>query len=147
MFQKKCCRQYQNTHFMFSNFFSPENRAIYNVMRKNMEGPDRSELTIRPIRFTYWVTKATDTHSEYVILIPFPQQRWLQEWALLLLFKYTACLVLCKGSFVRRSLELRMPDDDMAWTEYVYNICRIKQTVFGCTRISVNAKSSWAFEK
>ena len=26
-----------------------------------------------------WITKATDTHSEYVILIAFPRQKWLQE--------------------------------------------------------------------
>jgi len=26
---------------------------------------------------TWWVTKATDIHSEYVILIAFPQQQWL----------------------------------------------------------------------
>jgi hypothetical protein len=29
---------------------------------------------IRRIRFACWITKATDTHSEYVILIAFPRQ-------------------------------------------------------------------------
>jgi hypothetical protein len=28
---------------------------------------------IRRMRFAYWITKATDTHSEYVILIVFPR--------------------------------------------------------------------------
>jgi len=27
------------------------------------------------VRFAYWVTEATDTHSEYVVLIAFPQQQ------------------------------------------------------------------------
>jgi hypothetical protein len=34
---------------------------------------------IRPTRFACWITKATDTHSEYVILIVFPRQKWLHE--------------------------------------------------------------------
>jgi hypothetical protein len=28
------------------------------------------------MRFACWIIKATDTHSEYVILIAFPQQKW-----------------------------------------------------------------------
>ena len=37
----KSCRENQNTHFMFNNFFF-ENRAVYDIMSKNMvesEGP------------------------------------------------------------------------------------------------------------
>jgi len=30
-----------------------------------------------------WITKATNTHSEYVILIAFPLQQWLRERALM----------------------------------------------------------------
>jgi hypothetical protein len=30
---------------------------------------------IRRMRFTCWITKATDTHVEYVILIAFPRQQ------------------------------------------------------------------------
>ena len=26
-----------------------------------------------------WITKATDTHSEYVTLVAFPRQHWLYE--------------------------------------------------------------------
>jgi hypothetical protein len=36
---------------------------------------------IRRMRFAWWITKATDTHSQYVILIAFPQQQWLLERA------------------------------------------------------------------
>ena len=33
----------------------------------------------RRIRFVCWVTKAANTHSEYVILIFYPGQQWLRE--------------------------------------------------------------------
>jgi hypothetical protein len=48
---------------------------------------------IRRMRFACWVTKATNTHSEYVILIAFPRQQWLQKRASLLRYTYIACLV------------------------------------------------------
>jgi len=34
-----------------------------------------------------------DTHSEYVILIAFPQQQWLHEHATVLCYAYIACIV------------------------------------------------------
>ena len=35
----KSCRENQNTHFMFNDvFFSPENRAVYEIMWKNTMG-------------------------------------------------------------------------------------------------------------
>jgi len=40
----KVCREYQNTHFMFSNFFFFENRALYEVMCKNTVQPDRPQM-------------------------------------------------------------------------------------------------------
>jgi hypothetical protein len=30
------CRENHNTHFMFENFFFSENRAVYEIMWKNM---------------------------------------------------------------------------------------------------------------
>jgi hypothetical protein len=48
---------------------------------------------IRRMRFACPITKATDTHSEYVILIAFPRQQWLRERVLLLRYTYVACLV------------------------------------------------------
>jgi hypothetical protein len=39
---------------------------------------------LRPMCILCWITKATDTHSEYVIVIAFPQQQWLGESARLL---------------------------------------------------------------
>ena len=39
---------------------------------------------IRRMRFACWITKATDGHSEYVILIAFAPQQWLRERASML---------------------------------------------------------------
>ena len=35
---------------------------------------------LRRLHIACWITKTTDTHSEYVILIAFPLQEWLREW-------------------------------------------------------------------
>jgi hypothetical protein len=37
--------------------------------------------TIRRMRFACWIIKATDTHSEYAILIAFALQQWFRERA------------------------------------------------------------------
>jgi hypothetical protein len=39
------------------------------------------------MRFACWITKDTDTHSEYVILSIFAQQQWLRESATLFRLK------------------------------------------------------------
>ena len=49
------------------------------------------------MRIVCWMTKATDTHSEYVILIAFPRRHWLREHASVL-YTYTASLVLSSKS-------------------------------------------------
>jgi hypothetical protein len=47
---------------------------------------------IRRMRIACWLTKATDTHSEYVILIAFPLQQ-LFRTLVLLFFTCSTCLV------------------------------------------------------
>jgi hypothetical protein len=48
-------------------------------------------MTIQHMHFACQITKATDTHSEYVIVIAFPQQRLLREHASMLMV-YIHCL-------------------------------------------------------
>jgi hypothetical protein len=48
---------------------------------------------IRRMRFACWITKATDTHSEYVIFIGFELQQWLHERLSMLRYTYIDCLV------------------------------------------------------
>jgi hypothetical protein len=44
-----------------------------------MVEPDWPQMTKWRMRIAYWIPKATNTHSEYLILVPFPQQQWLHE--------------------------------------------------------------------
>ena len=56
----------KSRHFMFNNVF--RKCAFYEIMWKNMTQPDRPQIAMR---IASWITKVTDTHSEYVILIVF----------------------------------------------------------------------------
>jgi len=62
-------------------------------MWKNILEPGRLQMTIWPMRFVCWITKATDTHSEYVILIAFPLQHWSTECFPVIRYTYIGCLV------------------------------------------------------
>ena len=44
-------------------------------------GQATDDNIIQRMHFACWITKATDTHSQYVILIAFPQQQWSHERA------------------------------------------------------------------
>jgi hypothetical protein len=41
--------------------------------------PDRPHMTIWRMRITCWITKAKNTHSEFVLLIALPLQQWLYK--------------------------------------------------------------------
>jgi hypothetical protein len=56
-------------------------------------------MTIWRMRIECWITKATNIHSEYVSLITFPLEQWLQERASLLRYMYIACLVHVKNCY------------------------------------------------
>ena len=79
---------------MFSNSPPPENRALYEIMRKNMVERGRPQMTIWRMRIACWIRKATNTHSGCVILIVFPQQQRLHEPASVLRSTCFACLVI-----------------------------------------------------
>jgi hypothetical protein len=89
----KSCRENQNTRFVFHNFFSVETPAIYDIMWKNIVQPDSPLMTVCRMRIACWITKSTDTHSEYVALISFPLQQRLHELAAMSRYTYVACLV------------------------------------------------------
>jgi hypothetical protein len=58
---------------MFNTVFF-ENRVVYEIKWKNILEPGRAQMTMH---IACWIPKSTNTHSEYVILIVFPIQRWL----------------------------------------------------------------------
>jgi hypothetical protein len=44
---------------------------------KNIVHPGTPQITIWRLRVACWIPKATNTHSQYVILTAFPLQQWL----------------------------------------------------------------------
>ena len=58
--------------------------AVYEIIRKKVAAPDRPQMAVWCMRFACWISKAIDTHSEYVIPTAFPLQLWLRESAWML---------------------------------------------------------------
>jgi hypothetical protein len=90
MFQKKNFEKI--THFMFNNFFL-ENPTVYEIRWKSTVETDGPHMTIWRMRIAYWITRAINTHLEYVIIIAFPLQQWLRERASMLPSTHIACPV------------------------------------------------------
>ena len=65
----KSCRGNQNIRFMLNNFF------LLKIRQTTYDN------IIRRLRFTCWITKATDTHSEYLIFSASSLQESLRERA------------------------------------------------------------------
>jgi hypothetical protein len=87
----RSCRKNKNT-FNVRYIFSPENRAVCEIMWKNVVERGWPQMTIWRMRSAYWIPKSINTHSEYVILIAFPLQQWLHAHASVLRHTYIACL-------------------------------------------------------
>jgi len=80
-------RENQNTLFIFNTF--SENRAVYEITWKKFVDPGMPRL----IHFACWITKATNSYSEFVILIAFPQRQRVRECASALHYAYIVCLL------------------------------------------------------
>ena len=92
MFQTKVVEKIE-THILYSITFF-ENRALYEIMWKNIVKSNRPQMKIRCMRIACSIPTATDTHSEYVIFIAFPLQQWLHECGSMLRCTYITCHVL-----------------------------------------------------
>ena len=99
----KSCREAQNTHFMFNSFFFFENRAVYEIMRKNKVELDRPQMTWT-MRIACSIPKATNTHSDYVMRIIFSAMIMVEGTRLdvRLYVHCLSCSTLKQGNFRRR---------------------------------------------
>jgi len=88
------------THILHSVTSFIENHAVYEIMWKNIVQPGRPQMTVRRMHIALYITKVTNTHSEYVILGAYPLQQRLHERASLLGYVYIGCL----GLFFERYL-------------------------------------------
>ena len=67
---------------MFNNGFFFENSAVYEIIWKNMEQPDRPQMTYpKSICFACRITKSKKVHSKHVIRNALPWQELLRERA------------------------------------------------------------------
>jgi hypothetical protein len=78
--------------FFVQNIFRNSCR-LYEITRKNIVETDRPQMAIRRMRIACWIPKATNTHSECVILLAFPLQKWLHERFSVLRYMNITCFV------------------------------------------------------
>jgi hypothetical protein len=76
---EKRCRKNRNTNCMFRNFFSKIVPFVSYVAKYGTARQPTDDNTIWCMPIACWITNATNTHSEYVILIAFPRQQLLHE--------------------------------------------------------------------
>jgi hypothetical protein len=90
MFQTKFVKKIKK-HILCSITFS-RNCAVYETMCRNMAEPKRTQMAIWHTCFASWITKATDTHTEYVILIAYSWEQWVCECTSMLQYMKTPVL-------------------------------------------------------
>jgi hypothetical protein len=76
----KICREKQSINSFFSKSCTVWD-SVENYGRVRQATDDN---IIQHINIVCWITKATDTHSEYVIFIVLPREQWLYESTLTL---------------------------------------------------------------
>ena len=77
---------------MFNNFFLQSYNLWDNAEKVCIHGEDTDENIIWRMRIACWITKDTDTHSEYVTMV-FHGKNCSCESASVLRYTYIACLV------------------------------------------------------
>ena len=93
MFQTKVVEKIK-THISCSvTFFFRKSCRLWDNVGKYCRAGQATDNNVA-LSVPCWIPKATNTHSEYVILIAFPLQACLQEGACILRYAYIACLVL-----------------------------------------------------
>ena len=101
-------RRSRHTFYFQEPFFF--NRAIYEIMRKYTVESCRPPMATWRTRTACWIPRATNKHSEYVILTAFPRKQWLNKRASVLRYTYIAYLVLLSKwlpVYVHNIIELR----------------------------------------
>jgi len=87
-------RMRKSKYTFYVQKFFPENNHLWdNVEKCGRVGHATSNNIIWCVCFACQITKATDTHSEYIILIAFPRQQWVCECASILCHLYFAHLI------------------------------------------------------
>jgi hypothetical protein len=62
MFKSEVVEEIKTRFYVQYLFFPPENRAVYEIIWKNIVEPDRPQMTIWRMRIAFWISKASSTH-------------------------------------------------------------------------------------
>ena len=85
------------THILCLITFFRKLWLLWNNVEKYVRARQaKDDNIIRRMRYARWITKATDTHSEYVILFAFLRLQCIRESASVLRYTCIACLVLIR---------------------------------------------------
>jgi hypothetical protein len=71
----KSYRENQNMHFILKTFFSRKSCRFWDNVDKCGRARQATDDIIRRMRTACWISKATDTHWLYVLIIAFPLQQ------------------------------------------------------------------------
>jgi hypothetical protein len=91
MFQTESLEKIKKTQFCSVAFSRKSCHSWDNVEKYCRRRHATDGNTIIALECTCWISKATDTHSEYVILIAFPRHQWLYNGTSML-YSYIHCL-------------------------------------------------------
>ena len=79
-------------------------------MRKNIAVPKKTQMTVWRMNILLWIRKATNTHSEYVVVIAFPLQQWFLDTPLnIALYVHCLCCYLFDFLFCIDTERLLLP--------------------------------------
>jgi len=98
MFQTKVAKEIKTKILRAIMFF--ESRFFCDILKCARARQAKDENIIRRTRFLCWIPKATNTHSQYAILIAFLLQQWLHDRASLLRYTYIGCIVKSHCGFI-----------------------------------------------
>ena len=77
--EQKLQTESNHTFYVRKRFIG--NRAVCEIMWKNIVKTGRPQITILLMLIAWWIPKTTNTHSDCVKHIAFPLQQWLYEGA------------------------------------------------------------------
>jgi hypothetical protein len=75
-----------------------KNRAFYKIVWKNAVENGRPRMIIWRMRSAGWITKVTNTDSEYVTFIASPRQQRLHERSSALIYMHISCLIVVNSA-------------------------------------------------
>ena len=97
MFHTKFLEEIKHVFYAQQLFFFRKSCRLWDVRKFNTAREGTNDNIIRRMRSSCWITKATHTHSKYVILIAFPPQECHPQTRLIVTeytYIYISCLII-----------------------------------------------------